>query len=89
MPFSHASSRPATLQGLAINRENSGPKSGGRLVVASLLKHEVDNLAGYSAVLHNGDVTYACGEGWLYEADFILRFAHFPCVLLGSSARSR
>jgi hypothetical protein len=27
-------------EGAAINRENAGPKSGGRLVVESILKHE-------------------------------------------------
>jgi hypothetical protein len=53
-------------EGLAINRENSGPKSGGRLVVEGLLRRE--NLAEYSMVLHNGDLSYACGESLLHEA---------------------
>ena len=90
-------------EGLAINRENSGPKSGGerqnksatnklpalhashasttvvdllwshcpvtvisgRLVVEGLLKRE--DLSEYNMVLHNGDLSYACGESILHE----------------------
>jgi hypothetical protein len=52
-------------EGGAVARENAGPLSGGRLVVEGLLRHE--NVSGFAMALHNGDVSYACGEGWLHE----------------------
>ena len=55
-------------EGGAINRENAGPQSGGRLVVEALLRHYHSTRGGldlFDAVLHNGDVSYACGKGWI------------------------
>jgi hypothetical protein len=46
-------------EGGAINRENAGPSSGGRLVVESILKYEgaaVGGLRSFDLVMHNGDL---------------------------------
>jgi len=54
-------------EGTAISRENAGPSSGGRLVLENLLHFERERLPHYNMVLHNGDISYGCGEGWLHE----------------------
>ena len=47
-----------------------GGLAGGRLVIEGLLQHEAAALKGleYNALLHNGDLSYACGESWIHEA---------------------
>ena len=47
-------------EGGAINRENAGPLAGGRVVVEAMLEHEAARLPRYAALIHNGDLSYAC-----------------------------
>lgn len=51
---------------IGINSENDGPTSAGRVVVKAILENE--QLTQYNFLLHNGDISYACGQSMMHEA---------------------
>ena len=65
-------------EGGAINRENAGPLAGGRVVVEAMLEHEAARLPGYAALVHNGDLSYACTATLTFFYIFNMIFDPFP-----------